>query len=595
MEKARRIVSKVKGILGMLTLSGAARKNAGLALEQAAQKRPDQVLFYFEERHYTYRQANDLSNRYANLFLSLGFKKGDTIALIMENRPEYLIVHAGLAKIGVVPALVNTNLRGQVLAHALNIVSAKAAIVGQELSEQYIESKADIKLSDPGLVFVEAERKSVPEAEGMQDIQPFLDKQPVTLPVTGDEMTLDDTLEYIYTSGTTGMPKATILKHKKWFQLGMGVGGMSFAAQPGEVQYMCLPLYHNSGINIAWPSTLLWGGTMAIRRKFSASNFWDDVRKYNASLFIYVGELCRYLNNQPQKSNDGDNPLRFILGNGMRGEYWEAFQKRFNIEKIIEVYGATEGVGGLVNQKGIPGMIGQLKVAGIMRMGEVVKYDKEKDEIIRDQQGHAKKCSLGETGMFLAKINKMNQFSGYKNNASATHEKLIENVFQKGDKYFISGDLFKLHEKDYVSFVDRLGDSFKWKGELVSTNEVGDVIFKFGNIEDANVYGVRVNNTEGRAGMAALTLLPGEELDWDRFADYLTEKLPVYALPWFVRIRDEKDATATFKQVKTNLKDEGFNPDEINDSIYFLKPDGKSYVELTRPVYEKIQSGEIRF
>ena len=590
----QRFHSKIDGLFRVLLLRKGKAVSVGSVLEKQAAGRPDKTLIIFEERRLSYREFNEAANRYSHLFQSLGFARGETVALFMDNRAEYLVIHAGLAKIGVVPALVNNNIRGKVLTHALNIAEAKAVIVGHEFAAEYAAVSKDVKLQKPSLVFIEKEGKAVKTPAGMKDLAPMLAEQPVANPIVDPPITTKDVLEYIYTSGTTGMPKATVLTHHKWVQLGYGAGGLCLTAIPGDVQYCCLPLYHNSGINIAWPTTLVHGGTFAMRRRFSASNFWSDIRKYNATLFIYIGELCRYLNNQPPKPDDADNPLLYILGNGMRGDYWVEFQTRFGIKRIIEVYGATEGVGALSNVKGVPGMIGRLSTAGI-RMGEVVRYDVEKGEIARDEHGRMIKCKPGEKGMFLAKISNVSPFSGYKNNKKATSDKIIENVFKPGDRYFVSGDLFQLHKGDYVSFVDRLGDTFKWKGEVVATNEVADILNKFGSIEDSNVYGVEVKGAEGRCGMVALTLLPGSSIDWKKFASYVIENLPVYARPHFVRIRREKDATTSFKQIKTGLQGEGFDPKKIKDPLYFLHPAKKTYVKLNGKLYEEIQGGKIKF
>ncbi len=590
----QRKYSRVHGLLGVATLKKGKAISVGAVLEKQASKRPGKPLILFEDRSISYREFNETANRYAHLFRSLDFRRGDTVALFMDNRPEYLIIHAGLAKIGVVPALVNNNIRGKVLAHALNIAGAKAIIVGHEFAAEYLAVANEVKLAKPGLAFIEKEGADIKTPKGLKDLAPLLAGQPVLNPAVDPPITTRDVLEYIYTSGTTGMPKATVLTHHKWVQLGYGAGGLCLTAIPGDVQYCCLPLYHNSGINIAWPTTLMHGGTFALRRKFSASNFWNDVRKYNATLFVYIGELCRYLNNQPKKDDDADNPLRYILGNGMRGDYWVEFQERFGIERIVEVYGATEGVGGLSNIKGVPGMIGRLRTAGI-RMGEVAHYDAEKEMLVRDERGFVEKCRPGETGMFLAKISDVSPFSGYKGNTKATSEKIIENVFRPGDRYFVSGDLFKLHEKDYVSFVDRLGDTFKWKGEVVATNEVADILNRFGGIEDSNVYGVAVKGAEGRCGMVALTPLAGASIDWKKFASYVNANLPVYARPYFVRVRREKDATSSFKQLKTALQKEGFDPKAVRDPLYFLDPRKKAYVKLTPGLYGEIQSGKIKF
>jgi acyl-CoA synthetase (AMP-forming)/AMP-acid ligase II len=512
----------------------------------------------------------------------------------MGNRPEFLIIHAALAKIGVVPALVNNNIKGQILLHAINISEARALVIGDEYLQEIKKIRKDINLKKPGNLYVDRENRNIKISDFCEDLKTQIISEPVTNPSVRPPINSKDTLEYIYTSGTTGKPKATELKHQKWLQLGFGAGGVSLRTISSDVQYCCLPLYHNSGINIAWSTTLMHGGTFALRRKFSVTEFWDDIRKYNASIFIYIGELCRYLNNQPVKDDDADNPLKYILGNGMRADYWVEFKKRFDIKKIIEVYGATEGVGALTNLKGVTGMVGKLSAAGV-RMGEIARYDLFNESLIKNSDGFVQKCRPGETGMFLAAINTTNPFPGYKSNKDATKKKIIENVFKKGDCYFISGDLMKLHPGEYVSFVDRLGDTFKWKGEVVATNEVADILNRFGSIEDSNVYGVEVKGMEGRAGMAALTLLQEHKLNWSDFASYVIENLPQYARPHFVRIRKEKDATSSFKQIKTELQTDGYDPSIIKDPLYFLNPEKGKYVKLTKKIFEEIQKGEHKF
>jgi len=590
MEYFKRLYSMVEGFWWFNQLKNKKVMSLGSILEKQAAKYKNKPLILFEDREISYAQFNETANRYSHLFQKRGFIKGDTVAVFMDNRPEFLIVHAGLAKIGVVPALVNSNIRGETLIHAINIADARALVIGSEYLGEYLKIKNNLKLKKPGIVFVENSDLHIKTPAGVEDLAPLLAIEPVSNPSLLPPVNSRDVLEYIYTSGTTGLPKATELKHQKWLQLGYASGGFALRSIPEDVQYLCLPLYHNSGINIAWATTIVHGGTIAIRRKFSASAFWDDVRKYRAAIFIYIGELCRYLNNQPAKENDSDNPLMYILGNGMRGDYWGEFQERFGIKKIIEVYGATEGVGAIANLNGVPGMIGKLTVAGV-RMGEVAKYDIDKEEIIRDSKGFAVKCRIDETGLFLAAINNTNPFSGYKNNKIATNAKIIEDVFKKGDRYFISGDLFRVHKNGYVSFVDRLGDSFRWKGELVATNEVSDVVSRFGAFEDCNVYGVNVKKTEGRAGMAALTMLPDRKLDLNSFASFVTKNLASYARPYFIRIRKEIDATSSFKQIKSNLQDEGFNPSVIKDPLYFLDPEKCRYVKLTPKVYNDIENG----
>lgn len=587
MESLKRQFSKINGARIVFSLKKPQKISLGSILEKQAIKRPGQAIILFEEQVTTYREFNEKANRYAHLFKSRGFKKGDVVALLMENRPEYLIVIAGLAKLGVIISLVNTGVRGRVLSHAVNICDAQAIIVGNELLAAFEEVREEIKLKDPAYVFVEADSRAIETSLEYEDLSIFLESMPFNNPSTTSEINTEDILYYIYTSGTTGFPKATASKHQNWLALGHGSGGLGLMMIAGDVLYNCLPLYHNSGANIAFASFLVHGATFALRRKFSAKRFWDDIRKYNASHFIYIGELCRYLNNQIKNASDKDNPLRFILGNGMRGEYWIEFKERFAIERIVEVYGATEGVARIINLKGIPGMIGNLTTIGI-RIGEVVRYDVENEVIIRDAQGVPIKCQPGEIGLLICEINSRAAFAGYVNNQIATEAKILRNVFTEGDKYFNSSDLVKLHEGDYLSFVDRLGDTYRWKGENVSTNEVADILNEFGKIEDSNVYGVEVKGTEGRCGMAALKLLDGAELDLEVFAQHVIKNLPVYARPYFLRIRDEIDATNSFKQIKTKLQEEGFDPRKIKDPLYFLDSRQKRYVPLSEEIYNDV-------
>lgn len=566
----------------------------GSELESQAAIRPSHPAILWEDEVITYQELNTRANLYANFFLKKGFKKGDVVALLMQNRPEFLIAASGLSKLGVIVSLINSGVRGEVLAHALSICGARALIVGHELLEAFLEVKDKVSFLPPAEIFVECEKNTADNIpSGIQNLNNLLSAMSSENPPTTSTVSSEDIIVYIYTSGTTGFPKATAVTQKRWLILGH-LFALYGQMTPQTVQYMVLPLYHNSGFDIGYSSMLVSGSTMALKRKFSARAFWDDVRKYNAQMFIYVGELCRYIYNQPPRPDDADNPLVLVVGNGMRGDLMEPFRKRFNIKHIYEIYGATEGVGSFLNMEEIPGMCGNLVLNG-MRQGEIIKYDLENDEIVRDENGYAVKCEVGEIGLLVCEINELNRFAGYVNNPEATEAKILRNLFRPGDEYFNSGDLVKLHENDYFSFVDRLGDTFRWKSENVSTNQVSDVINKYGHIEDANVYGVKIPNTEGRCGMVALKLLEGESIDWDDFARYVIEKLPSYARPYFVRIRDRIDATESFKQVKKHLQAEGFNPETISDPLYFLHPELNTYVPLTAELYQDIITHKIRF
>jgi acyl-CoA synthetase (AMP-forming)/AMP-acid ligase II len=565
----------------------------GSELEYQAAAQPDHPVLIFEDRIITYGELNALANRYANYFASLGLQKGDVAALLMENRPEFLACATGLSKLGVIVSLINNGVRKEVLSHALNICDAKILVVGHELLDSFIEIRDQVHLQEPGIILAEKEGLEIALPDGINDLKPLLAEASDVNPPTTGTVSSDDVIVYIYTSGTTGLPKACAVTQKRWLVLG-NMSVIFAQMNPQTVQYMVLPLYHNSGFDIGYSSLVVSGSTMVLRRKFSARNFWDEVRKYNASMFIYVGELCRYLYNQPERPDDADNPMRLITGNGMRGELMDPFKKRFGIEVINEIYGATEGVGSFINMEGVPGMCGNLNMLG-RRQGEVIKYDYETGDFARDENGLAIKCEAGETGLLICEINSLNVFAGYVNNPQATEEKILHNVLKEGDCYFHSGDLVQLAENDYFSFVDRMGDTFRWKSENVSTNQVSNVVNRFGQMEDVNVYGVQVAGQEGRCGMAAIKLLDGAVIDWAKLGAFVCENLPSYARPYFIRLRDTIDATNSFKQVKSQLQKEGFNPSEIKDPLYFLDPDQGSYVQLTPELYTQIIDHTIKF
>lgn len=565
----------------------------GSELEYQAKTLQDHPALIFEDRIITFGELNNLANRYANYFGSLGLQKGDVVALLMENRPEFLIAASGLSKLGVIVSLINNGVRKEVLAHALNICDAKMLIVGHELLEPFLEIRDQVHLQEPGHVFAENEEQNIVLPEGIKDLTPLLAAASDQNPATTGTVTSDDVIVYIYTSGTTGFPKACAVTQKRWLILG-NLFKIFGQMTPETVQYMVLPLYHNSGFDIGYSSTVISGATMVLRRKFSARNFWKEVRKYNVSFFIYVGELCRYIYNQPPQPDDADNPLKMVVGNGMRGDLMEPFRKRFGIEVLKEIYGATEGVGSFLNLEEIPGMCGNLNMLG-RRQGEIIKCDPNTGEIMRDENGFAIKCEVGETGLLICEVNELNVFAGYVNNPQATEEKIMRNVLKEGDCYFNSGDLVCLAENDYFSFVDRLGDTFRWKSENVSTTQVSNVVNRFGQMEDVNVYGVQVPGMEGRCGMAAIKLLDGEVIDWAKLGEFVCDQLPPYARPYFIRLRSTIDATNSFKQVKTQLQKEGFDPHVIKDPLYFLDPETNVYVELTPELYDQIINHTIKF
>ena len=359
-----------------------------------------------------------------------------------------------------------------------------------------------------------------------------------------------------------------------------GVSGSLLGLRKGEVVYCPLPLYHGAGGIGAVMIAMGSGGAVAVARKFSASRFWDDVRRYDATGVIYIGELCRFLLNRPPDPRDGDHNLRWMFGIGLRGDIWEPFQDRFRIPRIVEAYGATEANVGGVNFAGKVGSVGKV------RGGLLLRYDVERDELVRGADGRYVECRPGEVGELLGRIpagskSMLRQFQGY-TDPEATEKKILRDVRKPGDAWFRSGDLLRRDAQGYYYFVDRIGDTFRWKGENVSTQEVAEALSAVPGVETANVYGVEVPGHEGRAGMAALALEGGRDSPFDAAACYelAVSKLPAYAVPVFLRLQSESDVTGTFKLRKVALRNEGYDPKATDDPIYLRDDARRTYTRL---------------
>lgn len=398
---------------------------------------------------------------------------------------------------------------------------------------------------------------------------------------------------YIYTSGTTGLPKAAVITHERALIACTLVIACRIKSE--DIIYTALPLYHSAALLIGVNGCIMQGATLALRSKFSASQFWDDCRKYNVTVIQYIGEVLRYLCNVPKKDNDCDHRVRVAIGNGLRADVWREFIRRFGDIRIFEFYAATEGNVGFVNYIGKIGAVGRLNYfhKKIMRY-DLIKYDVEKDEPVRDENGFCIKVPRGEVGLLVCKITQFAPFSGYAGAKSQTEKKKLRDVFQKGDLYFNSGDLLMINHDNFIYFHDRVGDTFRWKGENVATTEVADILGLIDFIQEVNVYGVAVPGHEGRIGMASVRLADGHEFIGERVYRHVVDYLPNYARPRFVRIQDTIEITGTFKHRKVQLAQEGFNPAEIKDILYFLDDKEKSYVPLTMDIYNAICNNSLK-
>ncbi|XP_019410886.1 PREDICTED: long-chain fatty acid transport protein 6-like isoform X3 [Crocodylus porosus] len=486
------------------------------------QKTPNKPFIIYEGNVHTYQDVDRRSNKVAQVFLHQeALKKGDTIALLMSNEPDFIHVWFGLAKLGFVVAFLNFNLHSRSLLHCVNNSAAKALVIG------------------------------------------------------------------------AGFPKAAVISHLKALTVCLLFARCGAASQ--DIMYITLPLYHISASIIGIGGCVELGATCVLKKKFSASQFWSDCRKYNVTMFLYIGEICRYLCHQPKNEGERDHRVRIALGNGLRPAVWEEFLMRFGPIRIFEFYGSTEGNIGFFNYVNKIGAVGRASIfSKFLNSFELLKYDVWKEEPVKDKHGWCVKTLKGEAGLLVGQVSQSAPFAGYAGNQEASERKLLQDVFVKGDVYFNTGDLFLIDQDGFVYFTDRVGDTFRWKGENVATLEVSEVIGMLDFVQEANVYGVSVKGYEGRIGMAAIVLIFDQQFDGKRLYKHVMDFLPRYALPQFVRIMEVMKTTTTFKHQKGHLVNEGFNPEIISDPLYFLDEHVKSYIPLTKEIYRRVITGQIR-
>ena len=569
---------------------------AGLALafERALKRNPTGIALLFEEQRYSYHALNQWANQIAHLYLNKGAKKGDVIAVIIENRSELIATVLGLAKIGVVSALVNTAQTGKVLTHSINLVKPIAVIVGEECRAAVDEIRSTLDLSNEHFYWFADQntRQDVGETPFdflnlAQEIQSFsTENLDETQSVTGA-----DGLFYIYTSGTTGLPKAVIFSNSRWM-LAYGTYGHVLNLNKDDVMYVTLPLYHATGMVVCWCGVIAGSAGLAVRRKYSTSSFWSDVQKYNASAIGYVGELCRYLMDAPSCPQERQHRVIKMIGNGMRPNIWHKFKDRFGIQEVLELYASSEGNVGFSNILNFDNTVGFSPIPYA-----IIQYDKEKEQPIRDKKGFCIKVKKGEVGLLIGKITNRSPFDGY-TDPEKNKSSIMKDVFSRGDSYFITGDLVRDIGCRHAQFMDRLGDTFRWKGENVSTTEVENICSEYEKITEAVVYGVEIPNTNGRAGMAAITLRDSAELndqDLIAMAQSFKKQLPPYAVPVFLRVQQILETTGTFKYQKSKLKDEAYDPVKTSDRILILLPSSDAYCDMNDEILSNIQQYKYRF
>ncbi|MGY0571172.1 long-chain-acyl-CoA synthetase [Bradyrhizobium sp. RDM12] len=554
-----------------------------------ARRQPDRVALVTDDASVDYDGLSKRINRYARWALSVGLAKGGTVGLIMPNGINYVAAWLGISRVGGVVALINTRLVGPSLAHCLDVAKPSHIIVAHDFAETLESAKPHLKTDAKIWTHGDARNE-----RAIDDALAALDDGALSPEERGD-VTIDDRALLIYTSGTTGLPKAASISHRRILNWGFWFAGLT-CATPQDRLYDCLPLFHSVGGIVAPCSMLAAGGSVVIAEKFSASNFWPDIVRHDCTLFQYIGELCRYLLKAPPSEYENRHRLRLVCGNGLRGDIWEDFQSRFAIPGILEFYAATEGNFSLFNVEGQPGAIGRIPPLLAHRFpAGLVKLDPDSGAPLRNGDGFCIACARGEAGEAIGRIGKADEgggrFEGY-TDAGETEKKILRDVFAKGDAWFRTGDLMRLDDKGFFHFVDRIGDTFRWKGENVATSEVNDAVRDFTGVVDATTYGISIPGADGRAGMSAIVV--NEGFDVEALAAHLAQRLPVYARPVFIRISRELDATETFKQKKGELAREGFDPGAIEDPMFMLEPKSGAYVTLDSRAFAQIVDGTIR-
>ena len=557
-------------------------------VEAWARRTPEKPAIECGDQALSYVALNRAADRYAQWARARGVARGDCVVLLMDTRIEYVAAWLGLLKIGVVAGLVNSNLRGSALAYCIGACEARHLIVESELAAAFMSARAQIASPPQAWVIGGAH-------DGCNDLDSALAAVPDTPadPRWRESVVCADTAFYIFTSGTTGLPKAAKVSHLRMLFMMHGFSA-ALNTRASDRVYNVLPMYHSAGGICAPGMALTVGATLVLRRRFSVQAFWDDCVRYRVTIFQYIGELCRYLLNAPPSAWERAHSVRAVIGNGLRPDIWQAFQTRFAIPRIVEFYGATEGNVSLINFDGKPGAVGRIPFyARNLFTTRIVRFDVAGEVPLRDEKGFCIECADDEAGEAIGLITQEpgQRFEGY-TRESDTEKKILRHVFAQGDAWFRTGDLLRRDAHGYFYFVDRIGDTFRWKGENVATGEVAEVLSAVKGIAEANVYGVTVAGHEGRAGMAALVVTDG--FDTALLAAKLAERLPSYARPVFLRLMPAIGITGTFKHRKIDLVEEGFDPSRIGNPLLVFNTQTRNYEPLDAARYADILTGKLK-
>ena len=600
----------LRAAFNMALLNADSTQSIGHLLDLQAKLNPEKDCLLFEGMRWNYRDFNAWANRVALVLKARGVQSGDTVGLLFENCPELLACVAATVKLGAVAGMLNPNQSNEVLRHSIGVIKPNLLIVGAEcvatLMTAFPKKPRGALWLWAGQGAVPAGMESLPDACAsvgaemecrLSTADPlhrrkavpceFPVSPPLAIPITAS-IKASAPCYLIFTSGTTGMPKAAVMTHLRWLRSGYGIGQMAMRLQADDVFYCPLPFYHNSALTLCWSAVLTSGATLAMARKFSASRFWDEIRQTRATAFVYIGELCRYLLARPPTAKDQHHSIRVMIGNGLRAEIWDEFQQRFGIPHICEFYGSSEGNLVFINALGLS------RTAGFSAQAyAIVAFDTQTEAATRDRHGFMQRVPRGESGLLITEVTSNSPFDGY-TDASANEAKLLRDVFKTGDIWINSGDLVREQGFRHIAFVDRVGDTFRWKGENVATTEVEGVLAALDGVEQGSVYGVSVPHTDGRAGMAALVMKAGAKFNPRSAARDLMRALPGYAVPIFIRLISAHETTATFKIRKVDLKQQGFDPRTIRDPLYILLDKQKSYEPMTEALHNDILLGRVK-
>jgi fatty-acyl-CoA synthase len=561
--------SIARGVLTGLLARPSSHKSIGTVFQERAARYGDRVFLRFGDTQLTYRDANAAANRYAAVLASRGVGQGDVVAIMLRNSPNAVLAMLATVKCGAVAGMLNYHQRGEALAHSLGLLDAKVLIAETDLVSAVTECGAS----------------GATETLTVEDLERFAVSAPATNPASASAVQAKDTAFYIFTSGTTGFPKASVMTHRRWLAALAAFGGLGLRLKASDTLYSCLPLYHNNALTVALSSAINSGATLALGKSFSASRFWDEVIASRATAFIYIGEICRYLLNQPPKPTDRKHKVRLIAGNGLRPEIWDEFTTRFGIKRVCEFYASSEGNTAFINIFNVP------RTTGISPLPlAYVEYDPDTGAPLRDDSGRVHRVPAGQPGLLISPVNRLQPFDGYTDKASS-EKKLVRNAFREGDCWFNSGDVMSPQGMGHAAFVDRLGDTFRWKGENVATTQVEAALSSDNSVEECTVFGVEIPRTGGRAGMAAVKLREGAEFDGKSLAAAVYDQLPVYALPLFVRMVESLEHTTTFKSRKVQLRDQAYGSD-VKDPLYVLAGRDEGYVPFYDEYPDEVAEGK---